>query len=171
MDRELIETATILGNLLLEQKLTVTTAESCTSGWVGSTLAAVSQSSQFYSSGFITYTNQAKHRVLNVSEETLVYDSAVSEAAVREMAAGAKALSGDDSSIAVSGYAGPDGGEDGTPAGTVWFAWGLPDSTIQTCCQRFSGESEEVVRQATKYSLEQLTARLRALLSQSAPDS
>ncbi|PPS58380.1 hypothetical protein CRX72_15850 [Pantoea sp. BRM17] len=60
---------------------------------------------------------------------------------MREMAAGAKALSGDDSSIAVSGYAGPDGGEDGTPAGTVWFAWGLPDGTIQTCCQRFSGEA------------------------------
>ena len=156
MNQELIETATILGDLLLERKLTVTTAESCTSGWVGSTLAAVGQSSQFYSSGFITYTDQAKHRVLNVSEETLARDSAVSEAAVREMAAGAKTLSGDDSSIAVSGYAGPDGGEDGTPAGTVWFAWCLPDESVHTRRQWFAGESEDVVKQATHFSLSEL---------------
>ncbi|MBK0091167.1 CinA family protein [Erwinia sp. S59] len=156
MNDDLIAVATELGHLLIEKKLTITTAESCTSGWVGTALAAVSKSSLFYSSGFITYTNLAKHRVLNVSMATLDRYTAVSEAAVSEMACGAKALSGDTISIATSGYAGPDGGEDGTPPGTVWFAWCLPEGCVHTSRQWFSGESEEVMHKATHYCLTEL---------------
>ena len=156
MDEKLIQTATELGDLLVKKGLTVTTAESCTSGWLGSTLAAVSDSSVFYSSGFITYTDQAKHRILGVSTETLEEYSAVSEAAVSEMACGARKLSGDAIGMATSGYAGPDGGEDGTPAGTVWFAWCLPDESVHTRRQWFAGESEDVVKQATHFSLSEL---------------
>lgn len=163
MDEELVNLATEVGNKLLAAGLSVTTAESCTSGWVGSALAAASDSSRFYSSGFITYTNQAKQRVLGVSAETLARDTAVSEAAVREMACGAKKLSGDTLAIAVSGYAGPDGGEDGTPAGTVWFAWCLADGSVHTSRQWFSGEGEEVVRKATLFSLAELKRLLDAI--------
>lgn len=157
MKDELVDVATKLGKLLIEKKLTITTAESCTSGWVGSALAAVSDSSRFYSSGFITYTNLAKHRVLNVRMETLERCTAVSEAAVSEMACGAKALSGDTIGIATSGYAGPEGGEDSTPAGTVWFAWCLPEGCVHTSRQWFSGGSEEVMLKATQYCLTELT--------------
>jgi len=156
MQRELNEVASQLGAFLLERQLTLTTAESCTAGWVGEALAAVSNSSQFYSCGFITYTYAAKHHVLGVSEQTLTNHTAVSEAAVSEMARGAKACSGDAVSIAVSGYAGPDGGEDGTPAGTVWFAWGLPDDSIRTCHKWFDGESQEVMHKATHYAVSEL---------------
>jgi len=132
MDNELIDAATILGELLSAKALNVTTAESCTAGWVGSALAAVSNSSKFYSSGFINYSDASKQRVLNVSPRTIACHSAVSEAVVIEMACGAKALSGDSIGIAVSGYAGPDGGKDGTPAGNVWFAWCLPEGCVYT---------------------------------------
>lgn len=161
MDEELIKAASELSEILLTRGWIVTTAESCTSGWVGAALAAASDSSRFYSSGFITYTNQAKHRILGVSNGTLERDTAVSESAVSEMAAGAKKLSGDDISIAISGYAGPEGGEDGTPAGTVWFAWCLQDNHIHTCRKHFAGDSEEVVRQAALYSLNELNRLLR----------
>jgi len=157
MNDDLIDAATVLGELLIEKKLTLTTAESCTSGWVGAALAAVSESSLFYSSGFITYTNLAKHRVLNVSMETLERCTAVSEATVSEMACGAKALSGDEIGIATSGYAGPAGGEDGTPAGTVWFAWCLPDGCVHTSRQWFSGTNDEVMLKASNYCLTELT--------------
>lgn len=156
MDEKLISLANELGEILKEKSLSVTTAESCTSGWVGSALAAASDSSRFYSSGFITYTNEAKQRVLGVSGDTLARFTAVSEATVSEMACGAKKLSGDNIGLATSGYAGPDGGEDGTPAGTVWFAWCLADESVHTSRQWFSGESEEVVYKATLFSLSEL---------------
>lgn len=156
MDEDLIAAAERLGSVLISQHLTLTTAESCTSGWVGASLAAVKGSSRFYSSGFITYTDQAKHRILGVKEETLLSQTAVSEAAVREMACGAKQLSGDNIGIAVSGYAGPEGGNDGTQAGTVWFGWCLNDDSVCTSQQWFSGNSEEVVRKATLFCLTEL---------------
>lgn len=157
MDNELIDVATILGELLSVKALTVTTAESCTAGWVGTALAAVSNSSRFYSSGFINYSDASKQRVLRVSPQTIACHSAVSEAVVIEMACGAKALSGDPIGMAVSGYAGPDGGDDGTPAGTVWFGWCLADDSVCTSQKWFSGSSEEVVRKAALYSIKELT--------------
>ncbi|XXN66703.1 CinA family protein (plasmid) [Enterobacter ludwigii] len=162
MNNQLKIAAEKLGTTLKTKRLTITTAESCTSGWVGAALAAVKDSSAFYSSGFITYTDQAKHRVLAVTEETLRHHSAVSEAAVKEMACGAKRLSGDDIGIAVSGYAGPAGGADGTPAGTVWFAWCLKDDSVLTSRQMFSGNSEEVVIKATLFSINELQGLLNS---------
>ncbi|WP_313690485.1 CinA family protein [Pantoea sp.] len=156
MNEELINAATALSKTLLSQGLTVTTAESCTSGWVGSSLAAVADSSRFYSSGFITYSDRAKQRLLGVSSETLRSYTAVSEQVVREMSEGGKQRAGDDIGIAVSGYAGPDGGEDGTPPGTVWFAWHLPGNQVHTACRQFAGSSEAVVHQATLFCLEEL---------------
>lgn len=70
----------------------------------------------------MTFSDEAKRNVLQVRAETLAVHSAVSEACVQEMSSGILALAGADIAIAVSGYAGPEGGEDGTPAGTVWFA-------------------------------------------------
>ncbi|ERK11206.1 hypothetical protein L579_1007 [Pantoea sp. AS-PWVM4] len=123
---------------------------------MGSSLAAVTDSSRFYSSGFITYSDRAKQRLSGVSSETLRRYTAVSEEAVREMAEGAKQRAGDDIGIAVSGYSGPDGGEDGIPPGTVWFAWHLPGNQVHTACREFEGSSEAVVRQATLFCLEEL---------------
>lgn len=161
MDDELNNAATILGELLSATSLTVTTAESCTAGWVGSTLAAVSDSTRFYNCGFITYTDAAKQRILNVSPHTLATHSAVSEAVVIEMARGVRSLTGDNIGIAVTGYAGPDGGDDGTPAGTIWFGWCLDDESVCTSQKWFTGNSEEVVRKAALYCITELTRILK----------
>lgn len=142
-----------LGRLLTEKKLRLTTAESCTGGLVASALCAADDTPSFYGSGFITYTDGAKITILGVKEETISAHTAVSEQTVREMASGAIDRSGADVSLAISGYAGPDGGEDGTPAGTVWFAWHLPDDIVVAKVKCFAGDSESVIKQATSYSL------------------
>jgi PncC family amidohydrolase len=142
-----------LGRVLIEKKLQLTTAESCTGGLIASSLCAAGDTPEFYGSGFVTYTDEAKITVLEVSYDTIATCTAVSEQTVKEMAAGAQRRSGAHVSLAVSGYAGPDGGEDGTPAGTVWFAWQLPDNKVHTRVKHFEGDSESVVKEAAAYAM------------------
>lgn len=123
MNEKLQHAAKQAGIYLSRRGLRLATAESCTGGLITYMLCATEDTTAFYSSGFITYTNEAKQRMLGVSAETLRLYTAVSEQTVHEMAAGARERSGEDVSLSVSGYAGPDGGEDGTPPGTVWFGW------------------------------------------------
>lgn len=160
MNEQLVATAERLGKALQKAEVKVAAAESCTSGLVSSALGAASDSGNYFTSGFVTYTDSAKHRVLHVNEKTLKVHTAVSEATAREMAVGAKEVSGEQASIAVTGYAGPDGGEDGTPAGTVWFGWGLPDGRVECLQRHFAGESEEVVQQAALFALQHLAELL-----------
>lgn len=110
--------------LLRERGATVTTAESCTGGLIASLLTAVPGSSEGFHAGFVTYSNAIKQSVLGVREETLARHGAVSEEVVREMALGALQRASADYAIAVSGIAGPDGGSEEKPVGTVWLAWG-----------------------------------------------
>lgn len=116
--------ATTIVNELAKQGKQITTAESCTGGMIASLLTNVPGSSAAFEAGFVTYSNRIKSKLVNVSEHTLTEHGAVSEAVVKEMAAGAIAESGADFAIAVSGIAGPDGGTEDKPVGTVWIAWG-----------------------------------------------
>jgi nicotinamide-nucleotide amidase len=113
--------------LLRERSATLATAESCTGGLIASMLTRVPGSSDGFHAGFVTYSNAIKQSVLGVSAQSLAQYGAVSEAVVREMALGALGRSGADYAIAVSGIAGPDGGTDEKPVGTVWLAWGSRD--------------------------------------------
>lgn len=142
-----------LGRLLTEKKLYLTTAESCTGGQIASALCAAKDTPSFYGSGFVTFTDEAKITTLGVKKKTIDTHTAVSQHTVIEMTAGALAHSGADVAIAVSGYAGPDGGEDGTSAGTIWFAWELPGSEAYTQCKKFEGDSEAVLLQAANYAM------------------
>lgn len=142
-----------LGRLLIEKKLQLATAESCTGGLIATAVCAADDTPLFYGSGLVTFTDEAKKTILGVSEETLAAWTAVSEQTVKEMAAGAIACSKANVSLAVSGYAGPEGGEDGTPVGTVWFAWQLDDNQVYTKVKHFEGDSEAILKQATSYSL------------------
>lgn len=144
-----------LGTLLSQRQLRLTTAESCTGGKLGSALCAAEDTPTFYGVGFITFTDEAKTRILGVAERTLEIHTAVSEAVVAEMATGAREHADVDISIAISGYGGPEGGDDGTPAGTVWFAGDI-DGAVYTVVQQFSGECEEVLDQAVRFALAQL---------------
>jgi nicotinamide-nucleotide amidase len=126
--------ADLLDVLVLQGK-TVTCAESCTGGLVCSLLTEISGASRAFHAGFITYSNAMKTAMLGVQEATLVQYGAVSEQTVREMAQGALARSGSDYVVALSGIAGPDGGTEEKPVGTVWIAWGALDCIYARCFQ------------------------------------
>ncbi len=115
-----------LADCLLEaarqRSLTITAAESCTGGLVMGALTAIPGSSDVVDRGFVTYTNEAKQQMLGVSIESLERFGAVSEAVAKEMSYGALANSMADISVAITGIAGPGGGSDEKPVGTVWFA-------------------------------------------------
>lgn len=160
MDKKLLNAAEALGDALKERKLRIATAESCTAGLISTALGAATASSDFFTAGLVTYTDSAKHRILKVSKEILEIHSAVSELTVREMATGAQQLSGVAVSLAISGYAGPDGGEDGTPAGTIWFAWCLPEQRLFSRVKCFQGEPEDVIHAAALFAMSNLTALL-----------
>jgi len=121
--------AMALQRVLVEKRMTVTTAESCTGGLIASLITKEAGSSQVFGAGFVTYANTAKQQVLNVSEDTLNGHGAVSEGVVRAMLLGALTKANADIGIAVSGVAGPGGGSEDKPVGTVWLAWGTKDKS------------------------------------------
>ena len=116
--------AMALQRALIEQDMSVTTAESCTGGLIASLITKEAGSSQVFGSGFVTYANASKQKVLDVPESELNSHGAVSEPVVRSMLRGALAKASADIGIAVSGVAGPGGGTEEKPVGTVWLAWG-----------------------------------------------
>ena len=130
-----------LASKLTDLGLRLTTAESCTGG----KLSVVS--------------DEAKARILGVRPETLARFTAVSEQTVTEMAASIRDIAQADISIAISGYAGPEGGDDGTAAGTVCFAWNIRGET-KTRTVLFSGDCQDVVEKAVHYALAELVTTL-----------
>lgn len=112
-------------NLALQSKsMIVTTAESCTGGAIAAGITSESGSSAVFNGGFVVYSDQMKESVLGVQRATLDTFGAVSQETVIEMAEGALRVSGADIAIAISGIAGPTGGTELKPVGTVWLAWG-----------------------------------------------
>lgn len=141
-----------LASLLIEKKQTLTTAESCTGGGVSYFLTSVSGSSAWFERAFVTYSNEAKQELIGVKKETLARFGAVSEAVAIEMAEGAKKAAKADIALSVTGIAGPDGGSEEKPVGTVCFAWATKDKTLsQTLC--FSGDREAVRLQAIEHAI------------------
>lgn len=109
-------------NLLHAKKLTAACAESCTGGMLSARLVSVPGVSEVYRAGFVTYSNKAKKKLLNVKSETLKKHGAVSRKTAREMALGAAAVSGADVTAAITGIAGPGGGTEKKPVGLVYIA-------------------------------------------------
>jgi len=116
--------AEIVLQLCQQKNLKITTAESCTGGLIASELTKISGSSTSFEAGFVTYSNNMKNKLLNVEDSTLEQYGAVSEETVIAMAEGALAVANADLVIAVSGIAGPNGGSEEKPVGSVWVAWG-----------------------------------------------
>lgn len=111
-----------LGQLLIEKKLTVATAESCTGGLVSSKLTDVSGSSEYVKLNFVTYANEAKHNILGVSWDILNNYGAVSEECAEAMANGLEKATGCDVAICTTGIAGPTGGTKEKPVGLVYIS-------------------------------------------------
>jgi nicotinamide-nucleotide amidase len=141
-----------LGEILLQKKWTLATAESCTGGGLSSAITAISGSSQWFGYGWVTYANEAKQKLLNVSSKTLEDFGAVSEEVVLEMVTGALQISGANIAVAVSGIAGPTGGTAEKPVGSVWFAFALPSQKV-TKFQLFQGDRSEIQSQAVRMVL------------------
>ena len=120
----------VLGNLLRKLKLTISTAESCTGGYVAHLLTSIAGSSEYYMGSTVTYSYKSKSDILGVPEELIYKHGAVSEEVVRAMAEGVKQKFGTDCAIATSGIAGPGGGTPDKPVGTVWIAISTPKGTL-----------------------------------------
>lgn len=139
-------------------------AESCTGGWIAKSVTDIAGSSACFGYGLVSYSNGAKESLLGVSHQTLLENGAVSEATVIEMAEGVLRLSGADFSVAVSGIAGPEGGSDEKPVGTVWFAWSVRDGgSIETSTERLliDGDRENVRGQTVIHALRGIQGRLQ----------
>ncbi len=160
-DRTLRGWSRRVGRTLLAQRTTLTTAESCTGGWISKVLTDVPGSSAWFQMGFVTYSNEAKTSLLGVSSRLLRRDGAVSESVVAQMAKGALRAARADMAVAVSGVAGPAGGTPEKPVGTVWIAVARRVGravTVETIHCRFAGD-REVVRRRT------VARALKAVLS------
>ncbi len=112
----------VVGRLLKEKHATLSTAESCTGGYLAHMITSVPGSSEYYLGSVIAYSNEVKHEFLGVKEESLNLFGAVSEQVVKEMAEGARQHLKTDFAVSISGIAGPDGGTLEKPVGTVWIA-------------------------------------------------
>lgn len=119
----------VVGSLLKARGKTVSVAESCTGGMIGMRLTEVSGSSAYFIEGSVVYSNESKIRTLNVSEQTLMDHGAVSAETAEEMAKGMRERSGSDYAISVTGIAGPDGGTEEKPVGTVFIGYSDPNRT------------------------------------------
>lgn len=120
----------VVVKLLSKKGLTITTAESLTGGLIGSTLVNVSGVSEIYKEGFITYSDEAKMKLLGVSEDTIARHTAVSKETAKEMAEGGAKAAGADVCVAVTGIAGPDGGTKEKPVGRVYVACAYNGKTV-----------------------------------------
>ncbi|MGP8216814.1 MAG: competence/damage-inducible protein A [Bacteroidia bacterium] len=120
----------IIGKLLIEKKQTLSTAESCTGGYISHLITSVPGSSEYFKGGIVSYANEVKINELGVGKETIEAHGAVSQQVVEQMANGAIKNLGTDYSVAVSGIAGPHGGTPEKPVGTVWIAIATPSKTF-----------------------------------------
>ena len=152
-DEELFQLAEQVGLLLKQRGWMLTTAESCTGGWLGQIITAVPGSSAWYDRGFITYSNTSKQEMLGVSSATLDTFGAVSEETVREMAHGALKHSRAQISVSLSGIAGPGGGTPRKPVGTVCIGWATSDINLTSTTCRLGGDREEIRSRAVASAL------------------
>jgi len=151
-----------LANELLQQQRCMTTAESCTGGMIASSCTHFSGSSAWFERGFVTYSNEAKTEMLGVPSALIAQHGAVSEEVARAMALGALAHSKADYSVAVTGIAGPTGGSEAKPVGTVWLAWAVKSSGKCVALHKlFPGDRQAVREATTALALEQLIDLLR----------
>lgn len=153
-DQSLAAAAEDLGHELRRRGMRMTSAESCTGGWIAKVLTDQPGSSDYFETGLVTYSNHAKETLIGVTTLSLERYGAVSEAVVREMAVGALAATGVDMALAVSGVAGPGGGSEDKPVGTVWFAWGDGLSEPEAICQCFKGDRDAVRRESVLFALQ-----------------
>ncbi len=145
-----------LGRLLLMHNIALVTAESCTGGGLAEIITRIPGSSQWFERGFITYSNDAKQEMLGISQDMLKEYGAVSEQIASAMAEGALVNSHAQISVSITGIAGPEGGTEEKPVGTVCLAWQQRDETTQAARVLFEGDRQQVRQQACLMAMQGL---------------
>ncbi|WP_300263304.1 CinA family protein [uncultured Cloacibacillus sp.] len=149
------ELASRVIEIFREKGLSLALAESCTGGMIAETITNVAGASDIFYGSAVTYVNSAKEHILGVARETLEKHGAVSSECAEEMACGARSVYGADVAMSVTGIAGPGGGSEAKPVGTVWFGLAAKDDA-ETFRRRFDGDRAAVRRQTVEEVLRRL---------------
>ena len=153
---EIYTLAEVLGKQCLENNFVLVTAESCTGGLIAQTITDIPGSSNWFERGFVTYSNQSKIDCLKVNADTLKVYGAVSQEVANEMAVGALSMGIGNLSISITGIAGPDGGSESKPVGSVFFAASHHKKIIVGHRADFIGDRSTIRRKALLFSLNTL---------------
>ena len=147
-------------DILTRRGAKLAVAESCTGGTIASKFTAMAGASVYFMAGVVSYSNDAKHDIIGVSWDSLNRYGAVSEAVAREMAEGVRRVAKADYAIATTGIAGPGGGSEEKPVGTVWMAVATPTHTVAV--MRNSGtDRSQIISRASAYAIELLYEELK----------
>ena len=146
-------------DLLMEQGLTFASAESCTGGNIAHQITLIAGSSNIFNGTAVTYATPMKTKVLGVPAETIEKYTVVSQQVVESMAIGVRNLMETDFGIATTGIAGPSGGSESTPVGTVWIGMASANGVVSHC-YHFQGDRVEVINQATFAAYEMLKKQI-----------
>ena len=152
----------ILLNELRQRGLSFASAESCTGGSIARRITAIPGSSSAFKGSVVAYANEVKSAVLGVNAEDIAAHGAVSQTVVEQMAAGARDRLGADIAVATSGIAGPGGGSDDKPVGTVWIATAPPEG-VHSCMHHFPGSRDRVIDRAAATAILSAIESLRRL--------
>lgn len=150
----------LIHEILGQSGKTLAVAESCTGGTIASRFTAMAGSSAYFLAGIVAYANEAKRDILGVNFDDIKQYGAVSEQVARQMAEGARRISGADYAIATTGIAGPSGGSAEKPVGTVWMAIATPNKTI-TRLRQCGTDRGQIVNRASAYAIEMLYKELK----------
>ncbi|HEU4670341.1 MAG TPA: CinA family protein [Dyella sp.] len=159
-DEALRRLAEEVAGLMRERKLMLVTAESCTGGFIAKVLTDLPGSSAWFDAGVVTYSYEAKEALLGVNPRTLERTGAVSEETVLEMVSGALARFGAGAAVAVTGIAGPGGGTEDKPVGTVWIGWKRRGGYAHARLFHFDGDRDAIRRQTVAAALSGLGREL-----------
>lgn len=130
----------------------ISVAESCTGGMLASYLTSIPGSSAYFAAGVVSYSNEAKMKLLSVTSDSIVRYGAVSEVVAREMALGCKKITNSNIVVSITGVAGPDGGTPNKPVGTVCFGM-VDEDKIETYTYHLKGDRDHIRKDACKIAL------------------
>lgn len=150
------------GHLLRDTHHRLVTAESCTGGWIAKAVTDIAGCSDWFDCGMAAYSYEAKQALLGVNPHTLETHGAVSRETVIEMVSGALVNSGASVAVAVTGIAGPGGGSDDKPVGTVWIGWKRRGGYASARLFQFDGDRDAVRRQTVAAALRGLAETVDA---------
>ena len=152
----------LIHDILTRKGLKLAVAESCTGGTIASKFTAMAGASAYFTTGVVSYSNEAKSDILGVNPDDIRLYGAVSEQVARQMAEGARRVGKADYAIATTGIAGPGGGSTEKPVGTVWMAVATPTQTI-ALVRNCGTDRSQVISRASAYAIELLYDQLKRI--------